>query len=191
MTRGVLLKESDREIVEAIRAGDISAFEELYRTHFRRVYNFSVRKLSDAAEAEDATQEVFTAVYLCIDRFEGKSDLLVWIFGITRNILNNRLRRRRGIRMISLDEIPEGKGPVDQGLARAAEAREVLGRVQTAISELPQEQRRILELRHSRRLAIKKIAEVTNRSEDAVKSSLYRARRTLAAKLPEVALELR
>ena len=185
------MSETDRELVEAIRQGDRGAFEVLYRTHFRRIFNFSIRKLGDPTEAEDVTQEVFTAVFSCLDRFEGKSDLVVWIYGITRNILNNRLRRRGGIRLISLDDMPADATPVDLGPGPCAEARETLERVQQAIAELPKDQRRILELRHSRRLAIRKIAEIMNRSEDAVKSSLYRARRALAQRLPEDTQHLR
>jgi RNA polymerase sigma-70 factor (ECF subfamily) len=177
--------DTDRAIVEAIRSGDTEAFEELYRSHFRRIFSFSVRKLGDAAEAEDVTQEVFTAVFNCIDRFEGKSDLVVWIYGITRNILNNRLRRRGGVRLVSLDEVPPEASPMDLGPEPHAEAREALRRVSAAIEDLPRDQKRILELRHGRRLAIRKIAEIMDRSEDAIKSSLYRARRTLAASLPE------
>ena len=69
-------------------------------------------------------------------------------------------------------------------------ARQALACVQQAIEALPREQRRMLELRHGKRLAIRRIAELTHRSEDAVKSSLYRARRTLASKLPGAKLEL-
>lgn len=179
------MSEADREIVEAIRSGDMTAFDTLYNNYFRRIYNFAIRRMGDPAEAEDVTQEVFTAVYSCLDRFEGKSELLVWIYGITRNILNNRLRRRGGVRLVSLEEIPPEASPVDLGPGPAAEARETLARVQDAIEELPRDQRRILELRHGERLAIRKIAEIMDRSEDAVKSSLYRARRTLGSKLPE------
>jgi RNA polymerase sigma-70 factor (ECF subfamily) len=179
------LKESDRILVDAIRSGDSGAFEELYRTYFRRVHNFAVSKLGNVAEAEDVTQEVFAAVFSCLDRFEGKSDLVVWIYGITRNILNNRLRRRAGIRMVSLEEMPQDLTPVDIGPERQAVAREDLRRVEAVISELPRDQRRILELRHTKRMAIRKIAEIMERSEDAVKSSLYRTRQTLAARLPD------
>jgi RNA polymerase sigma-70 factor (ECF subfamily) len=184
------LTEEDRLIVEAIKGGDTEAFSDLYNAYFRRIYNFSIRKLGDAAEAEDVAQEVFAAVFSCLDRFEGKSELLVWIYGITRNILNNRLRRRGGMRLVSLEEVPPEASPVDLGPGPAAEARQTLGRVQDAIRDLPRDQRRILELRHAERLAIRKIAEIMDRSEDAVKSSLYRARRTLTAKLPEVSIHL-
>jgi RNA polymerase sigma-70 factor (ECF subfamily) len=189
--KGGALSEADQEIVEAIKRGDTGAFEKLYNCHFQRIFNFAIRKLGDPSEAEDVTQEVFAAVFSCLDRFQGKSDLVVWIYGISRNILNNRLRRRGGVRLLSLEDLPADVGPVDQGPGPSAEARETLARVQDAIADLPKDQRRILELRHSRRLAIRKIAEIMNRSEDAVKSSLYRARRTLAARLPDDVLELR
>jgi RNA polymerase sigma-70 factor (ECF subfamily) len=127
---------------------------------------------------------VFEAVFNCIDRFEGRAELVVWIYGIARNIINNRLRRRGGVRLLSLSDLPPEAGPIDLGPQPLAEAREVLHRVRQAIEELPPEQRRILELRHGERLAIREIASRLGRSEDAVKSSLYRARRALAACLP-------
>jgi RNA polymerase sigma-70 factor (ECF subfamily) len=185
------LSDDDRKLVDAIRNGDTEAFETIYNRHFRRIYNFALRKLGDPAEAEDVTQEVFAAVFSCMDRFQGRSDLVVWIYGISRNILNNRLRRRGSVRLVSLEEIPPDVGPVDEGPLACAEAREALSRVQDAIEQLPRDQRRILELRHAQRLAIRRIAEIMERSEDAVKSSLYRARRTLAAKLPAETGDLR
>jgi RNA polymerase sigma-70 factor (ECF subfamily) len=182
------LNPSEQEIVEALRGGDPRAFEQLYDLHFRRIYGFALRKLGDAAEAEDVVQEVFAAVFTCVDRFEGKSDLLVWIYGITRNLLNNRLRRRGGVRLVSLDELPLEAAPVDPGPGPRCEARQTLERIRAAIEGLPPEQRHILELRHGQRLAIRKIASLLGRSEDAIKSSLYRARRSLQASVPSAAL---
>ena len=179
------MKEADRRLVDAIRGGDEHAFEELYKLYFRRVHNFAVSKLGNVAEAEDVTQEVFAAVFSCLERFEGKSDLVVWIYGITRNIINNRLRKRAGIRMVSLEELPQEYTPTDIGPEREAVAREDLRRMESVIGQLPKDQRKILELRHGKRLAIRKIAEIMDRSEDAVKSSLYRTRQTLAARLPD------
>ena len=129
-------------------------------------------------------QEVFEAVYCGVHRFQGRSDLLVWVYGIARNILNNRLRRRARARLVPLDRLPVEATPIDPGPGPRAEAREALRYVQKAIDRLPADQQRMLELRHAQRLQIKKIALAMNRSEDAVKSGLYRARRTLASSLP-------
>ena len=185
------MKEADRVLVEAIKGGDVEAFDELYSSYLKRIHNFALSKLGNVAEAEDVTQEVFAAVFSCLDRFEGKSDLVVWIYGITRNILNNRLRRRAGVRMVPIDDIPSELTPVDIGPEREAVAREDLRRVEAVIGELPRDQRKILELRHAKRLAIRKIAEMMDRSEDAVKSSLYRTRQTLKSRLPDAKDELR
>ncbi len=185
------MRETDRKLVEAVKDGDPAAFEELYGTYVRRIYNFSLGKLSNVAEAEDVTQEVFEAVFTCLDRFEGKSDLVVWIYGITRNLINNRLRRRSQLRFVPLDDMaPESTTAPDDGPERLACARESLRRVEQVIGALPRDQRRILELRHGQRMSIRKIAQVMHRSEDAVKSSLYRTRRSLAQKLPDAKFEL-
>lgn len=184
------MKESDRTLVEAVKRGDPAAFETLYNTYVRRIHNFSMGKLGSVAEAEDLTQEVFEAVFRCLDRFEGKSDLIVWIYGITRNLLNNRLRRRAGMRFVSLEDVPPESTPIDLGPERKTLARESLRRVENVIEGLPRDQRRILELRHSGRMSIRAIAQTMHRSEDAVKSSLYRTRRALAEKLPDEKLEL-
>ena len=178
------MNEGDIRLVRGICGGDSSAFNELYRRHFLRIQRFAMGRLGDRDEAEDVAQEVFEAVYSGIGRFQGRSELVVWIYGIARNILNNRLRRRAGARLVPLDQIPPEATPVDLGPGPRAEAREALGHVQVAIERLPRDQRRMLELRHGEQLGIRKIASVMNRSEDAVKSSLYRARRSLASALP-------
>ena len=86
---------SDRELVEQILGGSASHFELLYETYFPRVYRFALKRLGDPGEAEDVTQEVFFSVFSCLDRFQGESALLVWIFGITRNTVNRRFRKQR------------------------------------------------------------------------------------------------
>jgi len=184
------VREADRKLVDAVKGGDPSAFEELYGTYVRRIYNFSLGKLGNVSEAEDVTQEVFEAVFTCLERFEGKSDLVVWIYGITRNLINNRLRRRSQLRFVSIEDIAPESAPAEEGPERRACARESLRRVEAVIGTLPTDQRKILELRHAERMSIRKIAEVMHRSEDAVKSSLYRTRRSLAEKLPQAKIEL-
>ncbi len=178
------MKESDRRLVRRIRQGEARAFEELYRSYYGRIHRFAVRRLGEPVEAEDVAQEVFEAVYCGVHRFQGRSDLVVWIYGIARNILNNRLRRRARARLVPLENLPLEATPLDPGPGPRAEAREALRYVQRAIEHLPPDQQRMLELRHAERLQIRKIASTMNRSEDAVKSGLYRARRTLASSLP-------
>jgi RNA polymerase sigma factor (sigma-70 family) len=87
--------ESDSELVAQILAGSRVHFEMLYEAYFPRVYRFALKRMRDAAEAEDVTQEVFVTVFRALRSYQGNSSLLVWIFGIARNKVN---RRFRGVR---------------------------------------------------------------------------------------------
>jgi len=171
----------DAELVAEILAGSQEHFEMLYASYFPRVYRFALKRLRDAGEAEDVTQEVFFTVFNALESFEGKSTLLVWIFGITRNTVNRRFRKARP-RLESLDT--EG---VHQLAASAVEgdrlldARRALDRCEDVIErELTPLQRRIFHLKHLRRQPIRAIATALGKSEDAIKANLYRMRRSLA-----------
>jgi RNA polymerase sigma-70 factor (ECF subfamily) len=179
------VKDADRKLVEAIRAGDTQAFASLYTENVGRVHAYAYAKLGSRSEADDVAQDVFEAVHHGIGSFEGRSDLVVWIYGITRNLIHNRIRRRSAVRWVPLEEGEDQPTLEHEGPEGRALARESLDRMQDAIEGLSADQRQILHLRHEQRLAIRRIAEIMERSEDAVKSSLYRTRRALAQRFPD------
>ena len=115
----------------------------------------------------------------------GTAPLLVWIFGITRNTVNRRFRKKRP-RTESLDapearEISGGHAAVD----RSVDARRMLRLCEEAIErDLTPLQRRIFHLKHLRRQSIRTIARALGKSEDAIKANLYRMRRALAESAP-------
>jgi RNA polymerase sigma-70 factor, ECF subfamily len=179
------VNDTDRKLVEDIRSGDSEAFARLYSENVGRVHAYALAKLGNRSEAEDVAQDVFEAVYHGIEQFQGRSDLVVWIYGITRNLIHNRLRRRSLVRWVPIEEGEDRAAPLHEGPEGRALARESFERMCDAIEELSDDQRQILELRHERRLAIRSIAELLQRSEDAVKSSLYRTRKALAQRIPD------
>jgi len=181
----------DGELVEAILGGSREHFDLLYRSYFPRVYRFALKRLGDPGEAEDVAQEVFMTVFRALSSFQGNSTLLVWIFGVTRNTVNRRFRRRRP-RLVGLDdgvgEVAGEEAPPD----RAADARRILDRCEQVIEkELTPLQRRIFHLKHLRRQSIRNIAEGLGKSEDAVKANLYRMRRALLEAAPDLETLLR
>ena len=177
---------SDAELVAQILSGSREAFDLLYETYFPRVYRFALKRLRDAGEAEDVTQEVFLTVFRALHSYRGNSTLLVWIFGITRNTVNRRFRRGRP-RLESIDgaggELASGEGPLDEQI----EARRMLGRCERVIEDgLTPLQRRIFHLKHLRRQPIRTIARALGKSEDAIKANLYRMRRAIAQGVPGI-----
>ena len=142
---------NDGELVSHILAGSHEHFDLLYESYFPRVYRFALKRLRDPAEAEDVTQEVFFTVFRALASFEGKSTLLVWIFGITRNTVNRRFRGNRP----PLDSL-DAEGAAEAPAATAAtdhvvEARRLLSRCEHVIeNDLTPLQRRIFHPRRTR-----------------------------------------
>ena len=176
---------SDRELVAQILEGSQEHFELLYNSYFPRVYRFALKRLGDRREAEDVAQEVFFTVFSGLDSFEGRSSLLVWIFGITRNTVNRCFRKNRP-RPESLDgpdaqETPGKAAPID----RVVEARRLLVQCESVIAtQLTPLQRRIFHLKHLRHQSIRTIAGALGKSEDAIKANLYRMRRAIVSAAP-------
>jgi RNA polymerase sigma-70 factor (ECF subfamily) len=187
------LWNTDEELVAEILRGSAEHFDLLYQSYFPRVYRFALKRLRDPGEAEDVTQEVFFTVFNALPSFEGKSTLLVWIFGITRNTVNRRFRRHRP-RLESLETDEAGEVAAAAGALpdQAVDARRLLSRCESVIQhELTPLQRRIFHLKHLRRQPIRAIARALGKSEDAVKANLYRMRRAIAEAVPGLDLLLR
>ncbi|MEA2173341.1 MAG: polymerase sigma-70 factor, subfamily, partial [Blastocatellia bacterium] len=70
---------TDFELAQNSAAGDIAAFESLYKRHFRRVYALCLRMLGNPEEAEDLTQEVFTHLFKTVGSFRGDSAFTTWL----------------------------------------------------------------------------------------------------------------
>lgn len=176
---------TDQELVERILKGDRQAFDLLYETYFQRVHRFALRRLRDAGEAEDVTQEVFMTVLKALPSFQGTSSLLVWIFGITRNKVNRRFRGPRA-RLAPLGDDACSEVPAEQASAEeAVEARRMLDRCEAVVEgRLTPLQRRIFHLKHLRRQSVRAIATALGKSEDAIKANLYRMRRALSEGVP-------
>lgn len=174
---------TDHELVEALRGSEQRAFNVLYDRYFQRVYNFSFARLRDHSETEEVVQETFTSVFRSIAAFRGDALLVSWIYGIARNTINNHLRRAKTYEMRIEQARPElirnhsslsNCSPEDHlNLRRCADA------IQDRLKSVADWQAEIFVLRHMDNLPIGEIATRMSRSNDAVRSSLYRVKRLL------------
>src|ERR1041385_4852704 len=87
-------KATDFELAQAASKGDMSAFEEIYQRHHRRVYSICLRMLQNAFEAEDLTQDVFIQLYRKIGSFRGDSAFTTWLHRLTVNQVLMHFRKR-------------------------------------------------------------------------------------------------
>ena len=174
---------TDAELVEGIRQASQADFAALYDRYFPRIYSFAHGRLRNHADTEEVVQETFTAVFRSIDAYRGQSTLLSWIYGIAKNTVNNQIRRSR-----AYDQRIER---AESELARSAHSIDAcspeehlsLSRYQEAIEErlgsVADWHQEVFVLRHVEDLSIGEIAQRVSRSNDAVRSSLYRIKRML------------
>ena len=87
--------KSDRDLVDAAKAGDAEAFGAFVRRHQRRVFRLALHLLQNSAEAEDVSQEAFVRAYGALDRFDGRSEPFTWLYRITVNLSLNAIRSRK------------------------------------------------------------------------------------------------
>lgn len=79
--------------VHLAAAGDMAAFEELYRSHHRRVYSLCLRMTRNISDAEDVTQEVFVQVYRKLKTFRGEASFKTWLHRLTINAVLMHFRK--------------------------------------------------------------------------------------------------
>lgn len=173
---------TDAELVLGIRTGSEPHFNELYRRYFQRVYNFTFLRVRHHADAEEIVQETFTAVFRSMDAFRGQSSLLSWIYGIAKNTVNNHLRRLRTRDGWMETAEPELLGPAPSLSSCTPEEHLSLRRYADAITErmgaVAEWHAEVFVLRHIENLSIQEISQRTARSSDAIRSCLYRMKRS-------------
>ena len=177
----------DEELIDRVQRGDEAAFETLYERYFPRVFSFVQRRLKNRADTEETVQEVFINVFSSLGSYRGEAAFVAWVLGVTRRTLAGRFKKKRhptvpleGAREseaveFTMPAIRREPTPLEhyecgERVARLAEA---------AARLLTPEQRTLFELHHLRYRPIHEIARTLQKSEDAVKSNLYRARKLL------------
>ena len=180
---GATAELSDAELIAGVREASEAHFNALYNRYFRRIYGFVHGRLRNHADAEEVTQETFVTIFRSIENYRGQSSILSWMFGIAKNLSNNTIRRSQNQkeRFDSVDKehfVPKpslGQASPDDDLClnRYAEA------IRSRMSKLPEWQCRIFEMRHLENMSISEIASCSRRSNDAVRSSLYRIKKLI------------
>ena len=177
--------DPDATLVERCLKGDEAAWEDLVRTHTRRVYSICYRFTNSPTEAQDITQEVFLRVFRSLRSYRpSEGTFTVWLGRLTRNLLIDHYRRAKLERASApLEEVypdlehkasPDGRA---DALLAGREASEIL---QAALQKLSPELREAVILRDLEELEYKEIARVLKVPEGTVKSRLSRGRAELA-----------
>jgi RNA polymerase sigma-70 factor (ECF subfamily) len=170
----------DAYLVRRAQEGYVDAYEALVARHAPRAYRVALRLLGNSHDAEDVTQEALIAAWQALPRFRADASFATWLYRIvTTRALNAINRSRRTDSAPTDSELHDtGRGPADQ-----VERAQTADAVTAAVAALPPPQQLALVLHEFEGLSYAQIAEITASTVPAVRSHLYRARRTLAATL--------
>ena len=183
-------KKSDMELVDGVRKGDQDSFEELLGRYNNKVFSLATRLTRNPEDAEEVLQDVFVTVHRKLDSFAGKSSFSSWLYRITVNAAFMKLRKRRQIQSVSLEDILQQpqmtsalRAPDTTFVDAQSMRNEMLSALEVAISRLPDEYRPVFILRDVDGLTSKEVGKILDLTIPAVKSRLHRSRLMLRRRL--------
>ena len=147
-------QQSDRDMIARIGRGDETAFEALYDRLSGPLYSMALRMLGDAADAQDALQDVFLQIWSRARTYDSEqSSVFSWSVLLTRSRVIDRLRARgRRLRVVvPATDIEEDQpeaidASVAEGAADTADRNDEAARVRSILNSLPAKQREAIEL---------------------------------------------
>src|SRR3977135_2609546 len=87
------LTVNDAELLARCRAGEVDAFEMLYRQHAGRIFGLASRLAGSVDQGEDLLQEIFLQAYRKLDSFKGEAALGTWLYRLAVNHCLDFVRR--------------------------------------------------------------------------------------------------
>lgn len=181
------MSEKEEIDIEALKAGDQRAYQQLVKQFSRPVLNTCIYLLQNKEEAEDTTQEIFVSVYQSIHFFKGDSKLSTWIYRIAINkcqelIRYKKRKKRFGIHVSILNPIINIKSDAPDEVLHKDERREIFFK---ALNLLPENQQIAYTLHNMEDLSYQEIAESMEMSLSAVESLIFRAKQNLKKHLSD------
>ena len=178
------IENQDERLIFASARGDLDSFNQLVTRHERSVLNLCWRMLGTLPEAEDASQDTFIKAWTNAKSFKGGA-VRPWLLRIATNTCYDVLRSKGRKPTGSLDalEFESEPGwstrsdPVDP--VRFAETGDLSRMLETALAQIPDEQRLAVTLCDIQGLQLAEAAEVMEISLGTVKSRLFRGRAKL------------
>jgi RNA polymerase sigma-70 factor, ECF subfamily len=184
-------REVDQQLVERAQRGDKQAFELLVAKYQRKLGRLLSRFIRDPAEVEDVAQEAFIKAYRALPSFRGDSAFYTWLYRIGINTAKNYLvaMGRRAPTTTEFDSeeaenFEDGEYLRDVNTPEAElMSKQIAATVNQTMEELPEELRTAITLREIEGMSYEDIATVMNCPIGTVRSRIFRARETIAARL--------
>ena len=180
---------SDEWYIEAARAGDRSAFDQLVSRHQQQVINAAAYYLGHQEDALEVAQESFLKAYRSLEGFKGKASFRTWLLRITLNTARSFHAHRQALKRSGTTatiSISAPKEDADQGDLELSdpgddphqllEKKELQEIIENAIRSLNDQARRVIILRDILGESYQAIADAEDLTLGTVKTRVHRAR---------------
>ena len=173
-------------VIQRCLAGDQTAWEQIVRQHWRKVFNIAYKFTAKHDEAEDLTQDIFLKIFKSLNTFDRRANFQTWLISVSRNLCIDHYRSVRKEReTIDRDVDPGDLMPVSVEVSpyAALEARDRVSMLREAMASLPDTLRTAVLLRDIQELTYQEIADQLELPEGTVKSRINRGRTELARQI--------
>ncbi len=171
------LFSTDEELMAEVKNGDLDALSPLFEKYHVKIYNFFLRLTQDRETCRDLTQNVFSRILKYRHTYDEKLNFKTWIYEIARNIHIDHYHQNKYFTN-SYDDSQQ-PGSRDKDALEEMEETEKREMLAEAISQLPPEQKELIELSRFQGLKYEEISEITGSSVPAIKVKIHRAMKRL------------
>lgn len=169
-----------------VAAADKTAMHILFSNHHVAVYRFVLRRLRDAALAEDVTSEVFLDVWRHAGRFEGRSTVLTWILAIARR---KTFLTRPNFHSIQLNDDIAADGDDGDHPDAPLQARDRSIILRKCLTGLSAEHQEIIDLVYYQEQSMDSVATILGIPRNTAKTRVFYARKRLADELKKCGVD--
>ncbi len=180
-------QEDDRKLVERVKAGDETAFEQLVRKYQQNVFSLVHHNLGYRGDVEDVAQKIFVKIYLSLPKFDNRRPFFPWLYRIAVNQCYDELRRIKRHKVhtfteLSLEDsesIEKLVAQNDPGPAPSGDRTQLTALLMKLMDKLPAQQRMAIILRDLEDIPYEKLSQMMDCSEQAVRLKVFRGRNRL------------
>lgn len=183
--------QEEFDLIKKAQTGDMNAFKQLVLKYDKEVLSIAKSFKNNADDAQDIYQEVFLRVFKGLKNFQFKSEISTWIYRITHNVCITYYQTRKRYNHESIDkEInSETEETFADGIVNSDHPEKKIDNwhlqelINSAIDDLPSQQKFAFTLKFVQEYKIKEIAEIMNCNEGTIKRYLFTASQKMRNKL--------
>jgi RNA polymerase sigma-70 factor (ECF subfamily) len=177
--------EIDRLIARCLD-GDQTAWDQIVRQHWRKVFNLAYKFVGRHDEAEDLTQDIFLKIFKALHTFDRRANFQTWLISISRNLCIDHyrsVRKERETVARDIDASDLAPASKERGPLATLEQLDLRQLIRRALAALPDTLREAVMLRDLQEFSYHEIADRLGLPEGTVKSRINRGRIELARQL--------